>query len=180
MSIINEALKKTEEHLQKKAAADNLIAPKPSGVKPFLLYILILLAGLLLGNFIFSLLSRKLKSNASLPVRQDLISSSQNHKPQGDGLASSSQSHQPQTAQTTNSPFAAVLPSLLPEGKKPPSQASFILNGIFFSNNDGYALINNQIVRVNDYVDGAKVGLITANIVELDNAGQTITLSTRR
>ena len=56
----------------------------------------------------------------------------------------------------------------------------FVLNGIFFSDNDSYALINNQIVRENDYVDAAKVSSITANTVELDNAGTTITLTTPR
>ncbi|MDP2831372.1 MAG: hypothetical protein Q8O02_03905, partial [Candidatus Omnitrophota bacterium] len=61
-----------------------------------------------------------------------------------------------------------------------PAETSFVLNGIFFSDEDGYALVNNQIVRENDYVDGAKVGLITVNTVKLDNAGQTITLSTPR
>jgi len=172
MSIINEALKKTEEHLQKNSAKANPLPPKPAGskpAKPFLLYILILLAGLLLSNFIFNLL---------------------NHQAQDNGLASNSQSHkiQPTFApqknaaaviQTTNLPPAVVLPSPLPEENKP-LEASFVLNGIYFSDNDGYALVNNQIVRENDYVDGAKVVLITTHTVELDNAGQKITLATHR
>ena len=184
MSIINEALKKTEAYLQKNSAKDNLMAPKPTEAKPFLLYILILLAGLLLGNFIFNLLSHKLQSNGLAS------NSTQVH-----GLPSfrqnQAESHKIQTTQTpkknvlpiiqtTNSSPIAALPSQPPEENKATPQASFVLNGIFFSDNDGYALVNNQIVRTDDYVDGAKVGLITPNTVELNNAGETITLSTQR
>jgi hypothetical protein len=156
MSIINEALKKTEEHLQKNAAKEDSLPPKPIKPKSFLLYILILLAGLFLGNSIFELLRYKIQAAAQLPQKE-------------------SSSIQP----PVNSPLSPALP-VEPPQKSKPETPSFILNGIFFSDNDGYALINNQIVRENDYVAGAKVGLITTNIVELDNAGQTITLSTNR
>ena len=155
MSIINEALKKTEQHLQKNAAKDNPLPHKPSRPKPFLLYILILLAGLLLGNFIFISLRHKIQAIQTPKKNADVV------------------------IQTTNPPPLPVLPSLPPEEQKP-AETSFVLNGIFFSDNDGYALINNQIVRENDYVDGAKVGLITTNSVELDNTGQRITLTTSR
>ena len=155
MSIINEALKKTEEHLQKNAAKDNPSPGKPFGAKPFFIYILILSAGLLLGNFIFSLLG---------------------HMPESDKLAPNSQNDQ---IQPTKPPIPDILPSQPPEEKKP-IETNFVLNGIFFSDNDGYALVNNQIVRENDYVDGAKVGSITANSIELNNAGQIITLTTNR
>ena len=158
MSIINEALKKTEEHLQKNAAKENSLPAKPSGSQPILFYVLILLAGLLLGNFMFNLLKHtagtiKIPKNNPLPV-----------------------------VQITNPPALAVpLPPNPPIEENPhPAKANFVLNGIFFSDNDSYALINNQIVRENDYVDAAKVSSITANTVELDNAGTTITLTTPR
>jgi hypothetical protein len=169
MSIINEALKKTEEHLQRNTAKDNPLAPKSFGLKSFLFYILILSAGLLLGNFIFNLLS---------------------HMPQSNNFTSSSQSPKIKTtqtpeknplpvAQTTNAPSTVALTGQLTEEKKP-IPVSFVLNGIFFSDKDGYALVNNQIVRENDYVDGAKVKSISANTVELDNTTGIITLSTNR
>ena len=62
----------------------------------------------------------------------------------------------------------------------PKPEKKFILSGIFFSANGAYALVNNQIVRENDLVDGAKVGKITVNSVELNNEGKIITLSTNR
>ncbi|MCX5699872.1 MAG: hypothetical protein NTX01_09310 [Candidatus Omnitrophica bacterium] len=156
MSIINEALKKTEEYLQKNAAKDNPLPPKPAKTKPFILYyILILSAGLLLGSFIFTLLRHKIQIIQTPKKNTDAI------------------------IQTTNLPPTTALASQPTEENKP-TKANFVLNGIFFSDNDGYALVNNQIVRKNDYVDGAKVGLITTNTVELDNAGQKITLTAAR
>ena len=155
MSIINEALKKTEEHLQNKALQDNPLPPKTSKTKAFLFYILILLAGILLGNFIFFLLKYKIQTvQAPKQDTQTIV-------------------------QAPNPPAEPVLSSESLEKNNPP-QANFILNGIFFSNHDSYALINNQIVRENDYIDGTKVSLITVNSVELDSAGKTITLASPR
>ena len=156
MSIINEALKKTEQDLKKNTANDQ---PKPIGrarPKPYLLYILILLAGFALSNSIFGLLQHKIKTIQA---------------PNKNAAAVDQIINPP--------PFLPILPSPSPQEHKP-IETSFVLNGIFFSDNDGYALVNNQIVRKNDFVDGAKVSLITANSVQLDNAGETITLSTRR
>lgn len=155
MSIINEALKKTEERLQSKALQDNSLSPKASKTKTFLFYILILSAGIMLGNFIFFLLKNKIQTVQT--PKQDTQT----------------------VVQAANPPAEPVLPSESLEKNKPP-QANFILNGIFFSNHDSYALINNQIVRENDYIEGAKVSLITVNSVELDSAGKTITLASPR
>ncbi len=155
MSIINEALKKTEEYLQKNSAKDNPLPAKPLGPKPYILYILILLAGLALGNFMFNLLSYKIQATQT-PKKNAFT-----------------------VIPATNLPAPTALPSP-PAKETKPIETSFVLNGIFFSDEDGYALVNNQIVRENDYVDGAKVGSITANTVKLDNAGQTITLTTTR
>jgi hypothetical protein len=157
MSIINEALKKTEEGIQKNADMKNPLSSNKPAPKPFFLYILILLVGLFLGNFIFNQLNHKIKNAHQL--EKTIITA----LPQ-------------QPATLAPLPTEPALP--LKENKPP--EASFILNGIFFSDNSGYALVNNQIVRKNDSVGGAKVEEITANTVKLDNAGQLITLSTQR
>lgn len=155
MSIINEALKKTDEQLKKYTPLNNSLPPKTSKFRSFLLYVLILLAGLWLGNFIFNQLSHLIQGTPA---------------PKQDNLTPAQIAPEPAPAAPINQPAEEI---------KPP-KSNFILNGIFFSNNDGYALVNNQIVRENDYVDGAKVSSITSNTVELDNAGEVITLSTRR
>lgn len=155
MSIINEALKKTEEHLQKNTARVIPLPSKPVRAKPVILYLLILLAGLLLGNFVFNLLRHQIQTTQT--IKKNVLP----------------------VVQTTVLPPAPVLP-VVPIPEKKPRDVNFILNGIFYSDNDGYALVNNQIVRENDYVDGAKVGLITTNSVELDYAGEKIMLTSSR
>lgn len=155
MSIINEALKKTELHIQQFEAKKNSPPDKLPGPKPFLLYILILLLGISLSSFIFSLLGHKIKT-AQAPNK---------------------------TAISLQQPAVFAPPPETAAAKKEEKnvpEAAFVLNGIFFSDNDGYALVNNQIVRENDSVDGAKVTRITANTVELNNQEKPIILSTRR
>lgn len=162
MSIINEALKKTEEYLQKNAAKDNPLPAKPVRSKLFLFYFIFLLAGLGLGSFIFNRLGRQSETK---------------------NLASSNQSLKFSAIQTPPKSAAPEIPAAIPAAAtlpKTPATANFVLNGIFYSDNAGYALVNNQIVRENDEVDGAKVVSITVNTVELNNAGNTITLTAHR
>ena len=169
MSIINEALKKTEENLQRNAGKDTSLPAKSAKPRTFLFYILILSAGLLLGNFIFNLLSH-------LPQSNSVVSGSQNRKIK---TAQIPEKNTLPFAQTINPAPSAALTEQPAEEKKP-TPASFVLNGIFLSDKDGYALVNNQIVRENDSVDGAKVKLITASSVELENDTGTIVLTTNR
>lgn len=53
------------------------------------------------------------------------------------------------------------------------------LNGIFFSGDTNYALINNQIVREGDSLMGATVRRITSKDVELLRDGIVVKLSNR-
>ena len=165
MSIINEALKKTEAHLQK-STQNSSLPTKHFGPKPFLLYILILLAGLFLGNFIFTLLKHKTQGSNAVDSRTPPVKQNQNPELKT----------QPQVPHLP----ALIIPPKPPVEENNHPENSFVLNGIFFSENDSYALINNQIVRENDYVDAAKVSLITTNSVQLENAGQIIKLTTMR
>lgn len=154
MSIINEALKKAEQSIHNNSAKETLPPETKPSAKPYILYILILVAGLFLSNFIFTLLSRT-KTPAALKIAESAVKTP--------------------TKEIAAEPTPVIPPAPLLEENK-----AFILNGIFFSDNDGYALVNNQIVRENDLVDTATVKTITANTVELDNAGKIITLATQR
>ncbi|MFA6129679.1 MAG: hypothetical protein WC731_01670 [Candidatus Omnitrophota bacterium] len=148
MSIINEALKKTEESIQRNSLKKTSGWDKKPKLKTYLLYFLICAVILLLGSYIFKITNRKVSSpHVSEP---------------------------PQTA-PAQPPLAA--PVLAPE-EQPKPEKKFILNGIFFSDDNGYALVNNQIVKENDSVDGAKVEKITMDTVELNNEGLIVTLST--
>lgn len=53
----------------------------------------------------------------------------------------------------------------------------FTLNGVFFSGREGYALINNQIVKKGDKIEGATVAKISLDEVNLDLDGSIIKLS---
>ncbi|PIQ90966.1 MAG: hypothetical protein COV71_01645 [Candidatus Omnitrophica bacterium CG11_big_fil_rev_8_21_14_0_20_41_12] len=162
MSIINEALKKTGEFIQENETKNKPAAKIFPSPKLLLVYFLILLAGILLSKFIFDLLSR--------PQERTLASDSRSAPLQSPKAASVEPSVKP------------VLPTavIAPLENKNTAEPSFILNGIFFSDNDGYALVNNQIVRENDSVDGATVARITQTTVELDSNGELTSLSTRR
>jgi len=156
MSIINEALKKTEQSIHKNSIPE---IPK-SATKPYIIYILILIAGLFLSNFVFVLLRHKTETAVTVKKSPDLTD-------------------QPVKEIKTIPPISVVTPGPTLEENKTP-QANFVLSGIFFSDNDSYALVNNKIVRENDSVDGATVKTITANTVELDSKGLLITLATQR
>ena len=157
MSIINEALKKTEQYIQKNPPQD--ILPPKSKPRAYLLYILVLISGLFLSHFIFSLLKDKAKP---VVLQQKIALQAEKTKISAPALV-----------------FAPIPPAPIAEEKKN-AVTSFVLNGIFFSDDNSYALINNQIVRENDSVDGAKVKIITEDSVVLDNAGVTIKLHTNR
>jgi type II secretory pathway component PulC len=159
MSIINEALKKTEASIQKNSAKETLLPVKRPGFGSYIFYILILAAGLILINLIFAIMHRKTQPiQVSEPVT---VSPTPDMEPQN------------------NQELPAVTPPPLPKEQEK-QEKKFILNGIFFSDNDGYALVNNRIVRENDLVDGVKVEKITADTVELNNEGNIITLTTNR
>ena len=72
------------------------------------------------------------------------------------------------------------LPKEIPEDKvetKKELSASFVLNGVFFSGNEGYALINNRVVKKGDVIDGATVVGIALDEVDLEAEGSVIKLS---
>ena len=159
MSIINEALKKTEASIQRNSIKETIKPDRKLNLKSYLLYISIFVIGLFLSNFIFTSINRKIQTHQAPKTSKGAPISEKELK--------------------TNEILPTVAPAVLPEKQNKPEK-NFILNGIFFSDNDGYALVNNQIIRENDSVDGAKVEKITANTVELNNEGKIITLSTNR
>lgn len=74
--------------------------------------------------------------------------------------------------------YAPVSPEVVKAASLIPQiRANFSLNGIFFSDNEGFALINNQILKEGDTIEGAKVLRISANEVELDLGESVIKLS---
>jgi len=172
MSIIYDALKKVETSqvndsktkIKKIAFGDNfkrfsqwygkvfytfLYQDKDPKSKPkiYLLYALMICLGLFIANIFYGWLSQK----------KQAVSSSQ---------------------PSTQTP--ALAPSVSVEAKMETQKESlpeFTLNGVFFSGNEGYALINNRVVKEGDKLDGATVVQISLDEVDLEFNGSIIKLS---
>jgi type II secretory pathway component PulC len=80
-----------------------------------------------------------------------------------------------QPAAATSQEAAKVEPAPPPVQPPKPPQPTLNLNGVFFSGDEGYALINNQIVKEGDGIEGATVERISMSGVELKNGDGSIT-----
>jgi hypothetical protein len=86
----------------------------------------------------------------------------------------------PQVSLPAAAPVVTQTPLPQTEASSQPSQPpQLTLNGIFFSQDGGYALINNEIVREGDVVQGVTVLRILADEVDLDYNGSPFKLSTK-
>lgn len=165
MSIINDALKKAEKYIQKELSLHPVATGRPKSknkVALLLAYVLIICLGIFLSNLTLGYFSHK--QAPTLKVAQTIKPA-----PVPVVAANPVPENKPQ-----NTPVAVA-----PELKKEASEDNFVLNGIFFSGDESYALINNEIVRINESVGKATVKTITKDMVELEKEGRIITLSTR-
>jgi len=171
MSIIHDALKKTKDSIQ--PPQDNPPeTPSPevaavlkkkrtaNRIKWFIFYLLAVAISLYMGNIPFNLAGKE----------KNLL---KNHT-----LAWPAAKKQVKT-KTSQEKDASVLKkvTLVPDAKK--EADALVLNGIFFSGEEGYALINNQIVKAGEVVNGATVREINKEDVTLEAKGETFKLSTR-
>lgn len=158
MSIIYDALKKVEKlSLPQQPETQNT---RRSKVKVYLLYFLLVCAGVFIASIFFKFLaglSTETKT-ASLPP------------------ARTPQPALPQAAPPVAEP-PVHLPVLANTSKQPSPELK--LNGVFFSQDQGYALINNRIVKEGDMLEGARVKQITLKEVELDFQGSVIKLTSK-
>lgn len=152
MSVIYEALKKVEAS---SGGADLKVKPPKkvhSVFKPYLIYVPAICFGLLMGGVLFNYFTVPKKDSADTIIK---------------------------TPPEQLKPLETAIP---PAGEAMPqkkSQPFLILNGIFSSQNEGYALINNRIVKVGDDIEGATVAGINPDSVELEFEGSIISLSSQ-
>ena len=165
MSIIYDALKKVEgsggkaenqEGNSKNKAALNL--------KAYLLYALVICLGLFAASQLFGYITRS--QNVAVNIKK--TPAQQVSKPVIKEVAAKEM-----PAQNEKTP-----PSGGKDAENSFNNASFDLNGIFFSEKVGFALINNQIVKQGDKISGATVKQITLDGVELDKDGKILRLTT--
>lgn len=179
MSIIYDALKKAEKTLGINPKAKiNTDAPKtlPARFKinprvfTISIYVAVAILGLILAKAIFNHITAREKSNEKFTQVEIKQISAAEEKIQA---------------------HPATIPETEPAspGQKPPKseakikkelQKSFELNGIFFTDGAGYAIINNRVVKVADVVSGATVKRINLDSVELESSGVVFELRNPR
>lgn len=166
MSIIYDALKKIEKNNARQSPdTDAKKTSKPKiNPKVYLLYVLFVAAGFAVANFIFSIFARPIQENdlssgRPLPVKT---------LPAAVPVAEKQAAVPPAPAVTQTQPQADAA-----------ATQSFGLSGVFFSEEEGYALINSKVVKVGDTIDGAVVKSVDLSGVELDYNGQVIQIENR-
>lgn len=161
MSIIYDALKKVENKVGQNKAQTIAASPKREKnfqVKIFILFLSVLGIGFVMAKMLFSF--------TLTPKPQRLLA-----------IPSFNQAQAPkkQVINVVQEPSEKPIP-VEPNVIKSPAiesqpAAAWVLNGVFFSREEGYALINNQILKEGDSIEGAKVMRITLEGVELEGAG---------
>lgn len=134
-------------------------APKKPKFRLIYLYLLVICVGFSLGNLAFnSYLYPKITGTPNnIPAKEE----KQN-------IPVAIQKELPSPA--IPNPTATNEPVLAPE-------PTLVLSGVFFEKDFGYALINNQIVKIGDKINQATVKLINLEGVELEFNGKPIKLS---
>lgn len=173
MSVIYDALKKAEKAItNSQGKTDKKESPSRFRVRLYLVYALVICSGLFIGNSVFVFLHRT-KTTSEQP------------KP----LSGILNKDKPVTARTSGMDLPQPIPpeQQIPATKTPPNVSTemikgnegiWVLNGVFFSEDEGYALINNKIVKVGDTVSGATVKGIYLDEVELQTQEGPVKLST--
>ncbi|MFH0935995.1 MAG: hypothetical protein V1828_03990 [Candidatus Omnitrophota bacterium] len=184
MSIINEALKKVEKSIEGFPVKETKTAPQAlrpgRAINRYLVYALILCFGLFIENTFFLFFFKP--QNAYPVSKTPLYTPAQEDRIQP--LSAITDPVEEVIAE--NSPAQTLQPALtqdtVAENEPPGPTTALVLNGIFFSQGDGYyALINNKIVKVGDDIDGAIVKHIDFDNVELESeAGSLVKLSRGR
>lgn len=155
MSIIYDALKKVEGNFNKGAFGnkqEQVKKTRPKNkIKPVLIYILVILAGLSLGKLAVGFFTRP----KIIPAPS---------------FAPAAESLNPVTPPLDT----ALKPA--EEEKPAPLEPVLTLNGVYFQGNEGYALVNNRILKTGETIQGATVKEIILDKVTLEFDGRIITL----
>lgn len=167
MSVIYDALKKVEKLGLKPVLNQGPVKKKPNFVI-YLVYPLIILAGMVSAKFFFDLFVPASKGTSN----QIATSAATVLKTAGPAPNITTP---PLTTQAPENVAAAPR-----QETKVPPQSAYVLNGVFFSGNEGHALINNQISKIGETVETATVVNISMEGVELKTEdGLILKLSTR-
>ena len=155
MSIIYDALKKVETS-QTNDSKTKIDKGFKSKLKIYLLYASMICLGLFIANIFYGRLLPKPSLNTT-----DIVTKGRPLIDKKETVSSSQPSTEPAALQTSA------------YKESPPS---FTLNGVFFSGAEGYALINNRIVKKGDKVGEYEVFEISKDRVLLKKGNQSFYL----
>src|SRR3989338_4948298 len=159
MSIINDALKKTQQKFQQHGPKQGQEAQEPPDKNPWFWLIAIVVSFGFIGcGLIFIFLV--------FPFKKTAVSFTNN--PQKQTLTGAKQASVTMFAK----PSVAM-------AKKDEPKDTIVLNGIITMDDGQFALINNQILKEGDYINGKRIVSISADKVEIFDKGQILTLTTK-
>lgn len=167
MSIIYDALKKVEHSTNKDIVAEVNKESRGNKWATYLLYLLVACAGVFAANTIFNAFSTCALGPEPVKIVKPAVLGPLKPAPV--------KTPTPAPVETpTPAPATAV------EAKIEPMIPPLMLNGVFFSNDGNYALINNEVVKQGDSVEGIKVNKVNLDDVELETStGVKFKLSTQ-
>jgi len=173
MSIIYDALKKVEGKFDESSQDKENFKPREKTWMNIFLGVMAIGAGFFIAAVIFNsgFFDRFIKGGYNvLPPAKSIITMNDTKTPPIIPLEKSqpaTETGHPKDITPEESATKPILNEVAP---------TLTLNGVFFSENEGYALINNQIVREGDTISGAEVVRITMDGVELKANGRSIKL----
>ncbi|MBU1906314.1 MAG: hypothetical protein KJ923_04890 [Candidatus Omnitrophica bacterium] len=178
MSIIYDALKKTEAALRRmpkpvSATQGNPPSadPKPiSKVRMVFIYLSIVLVGFAISSLLFKVITPSMKRPLDKPLQQ-VVNPASKQPVEVEAV----KQDEPGESEVINEEVTPISPRM-----KRKIQDEFVLNGIFFSADQGYALINNLVVKVGDELNEAVVRKINVNSVVLEIAGTLFEITNPR
>ncbi len=179
MSIIYDALKKVEQSQTPPEPTPNTAKTAKPGIKVYLTYISVVLMGVIVASIFWGVLIKP-PFTTSAKVASRLTPRSKAAPLQ---KVAQGKKVPPSPVAEEVKPPEVSLPESAASVQAPPAVAkseprmTFTLNGIFFSGNEGYALIDNQIVKEGDTIRNARVTRIGLDEVELESEGKVINLS---
>ena len=153
MSIINEALKKTQTKLELANPSRNNAQKEEKNIVLWVATVLIFIGFLGCTLAFIFLISSRNQSIATLPKEENKEYNLEIEKQK--------------------------LLSFVPKKSKQNSPGILVLNGIITMGNEQFALINNEIYKAGDYVEGRRILSISSNKVEIFYKGNTFTLKTK-
>ena len=150
MSIIYDALKKVERSTNKDIITEVNKERSANKLTPYLLYALVACGGIFAANMVFTVFSPPATSPKPAKITKPAVVK--------------------EAPVPIPSKTITPAPTTIVEAKIEPMIPPLMLNGVFFSKNQGFALINNKVVKQGDSVEGIKVRKVNLDDVELETS----------